>query len=299
MGFEERIDHRSYKEQGLDKEPMVHLGYEAAALERKGIKTERGDYNRAVQQRNAERAAIKTEAEYKAESSEESHSQRKLERLEQIEEELRKMREVSWRMEKPLEDIREPETPFVSELEKQLKTEKAIQHIEKMQAQQHDAANIAKHMSDLRDLYVELEVEKVSLMETHNAVKHDLPPLEYRAELLDEHIRNIDALQGRAAQLQEVRRNLSLFEFKKKKDADEKIRRAEQEIIKAQEFFGKRFHIDPAQAHEELRRLHEEIRMKKDDLNTKQILVQTIREKQEKLELEPVNINFYGITQVV
>jgi len=246
LGFEERIDHRSYREQGLDREPMVHLGYEAAALEStRGIKTERGDHNREVQRRNEERAVIKTEAE----SAEEPHSQRKLEGLGQIEEELRKMREVSWRMEKPLEDIMEPETPFVSELEKQLKSEKAIQHIEKMQAQQHDAANIAKHMSDLRDLYVALEVEKISLIERHNAVKPEVSPLEYRAELMDEHIKNIDTLQGRAAQLQEVRLNLNLLEFKGKKEVDEKIRQSEQEIIKAQEFFGKRFHIDPRPSH--------------------------------------------------
>ncbi|MDR2699424.1 MAG: MobA/MobL family protein, partial [Nitrososphaerota archaeon] len=53
--LDERIDHRSYKSCGIDKEPMVHLGYEAAALERKGIKTEKGNHNREVQRRNAER----------------------------------------------------------------------------------------------------------------------------------------------------------------------------------------------------------------------------------------------------
>jgi hypothetical protein len=55
LGMDERIDHRSYKEQGLDKEPMIHLGHKAAALEKKGVKTDRGNHNRAVQQRNAAR----------------------------------------------------------------------------------------------------------------------------------------------------------------------------------------------------------------------------------------------------
>jgi ATP-dependent exoDNAse (exonuclease V) alpha subunit len=31
-GREYLIDHRSYQEQGIDREPMIHLGYEAAAL---------------------------------------------------------------------------------------------------------------------------------------------------------------------------------------------------------------------------------------------------------------------------
>lgn len=51
-GLDIRIDHRSYKEQGVDRLPFIHLGHEAAALERKGIKTERGNYNREIQHRN-------------------------------------------------------------------------------------------------------------------------------------------------------------------------------------------------------------------------------------------------------
>jgi len=54
-GLAERIDHRSYKAQGIDQEPTIHLGYEAAALEKKGIRTERGDINRDIKRRNEER----------------------------------------------------------------------------------------------------------------------------------------------------------------------------------------------------------------------------------------------------
>ena len=51
-GLDIRVDHRSYKEQGVDRLPFIHLGHEAAALEKKGIRTRRGDYNREIQQRN-------------------------------------------------------------------------------------------------------------------------------------------------------------------------------------------------------------------------------------------------------
>jgi hypothetical protein len=54
-GLDERIDHRTLKAQGIDREPTIHLGHEATALERKGIKTEKGDYNREIQKRNEER----------------------------------------------------------------------------------------------------------------------------------------------------------------------------------------------------------------------------------------------------
>jgi hypothetical protein len=55
-GLDVRIDHRSYKEQGIDREPTIHLGHEAWALEKKGVRTRKGDYNREVERRNRERA---------------------------------------------------------------------------------------------------------------------------------------------------------------------------------------------------------------------------------------------------
>ena len=46
-------ENRSFKEQGIEREPEVHLGSAASALERKGIKTERGNINRAISARNS------------------------------------------------------------------------------------------------------------------------------------------------------------------------------------------------------------------------------------------------------
>lgn len=46
------IDHRSLKDQGLEREPTIKMGMAASALERKGIKTDRGDINREVAKYN-------------------------------------------------------------------------------------------------------------------------------------------------------------------------------------------------------------------------------------------------------
>ena len=46
-------EHRSFKEQGLDIEPQVHLGEKVSALERAGVKSIRGDINRDIIARNA------------------------------------------------------------------------------------------------------------------------------------------------------------------------------------------------------------------------------------------------------
>lgn len=54
-GIEQRIDHRTLKEQGVDREPSVHMGPAAAWRERNGLETDRGMVNRAREARNAER----------------------------------------------------------------------------------------------------------------------------------------------------------------------------------------------------------------------------------------------------
>lgn len=44
----ERVDHRSHERRGIEVAPTVHLGPAAAAMERRGIETERGGINRLV-----------------------------------------------------------------------------------------------------------------------------------------------------------------------------------------------------------------------------------------------------------
>lgn len=48
IGLSDRIDHRSYKRQGIDKIPSVHLGVAAFQMEQRGIKTRKGDLNRQI-----------------------------------------------------------------------------------------------------------------------------------------------------------------------------------------------------------------------------------------------------------
>lgn len=54
-GFAPTLDHRSYEDQGIDLEPQKHLGPDATAKERRGERTAKGDFNRAVKDRNQNR----------------------------------------------------------------------------------------------------------------------------------------------------------------------------------------------------------------------------------------------------
>lgn len=52
-GHEERIDHRSHADRGLDEQPTIHEGVVARALEKKGIVSDRCELNRQIKADNA------------------------------------------------------------------------------------------------------------------------------------------------------------------------------------------------------------------------------------------------------
>ncbi len=51
--IDERIDHRSHAERGLDEQPTVHEGVDARAMERKGFVADRCELNRQIKADNA------------------------------------------------------------------------------------------------------------------------------------------------------------------------------------------------------------------------------------------------------
>lgn len=53
LSFNQRIDHRSYKRQGVDLEPTIHEGYRARKMEQAGFVSDRCEYNRIVKAINA------------------------------------------------------------------------------------------------------------------------------------------------------------------------------------------------------------------------------------------------------
>ena len=61
-GHPDRVDHRSLKQQGIEREPTKKEGPHVRDMERKGIRTDRGDENRAVHRRNAEKERYLEEA---------------------------------------------------------------------------------------------------------------------------------------------------------------------------------------------------------------------------------------------
>lgn len=59
IGVKDRVDHRSLKKQGLERLPTRHEGYIVRAMEKRGIKTERGNLNREILENNKKLDLIK------------------------------------------------------------------------------------------------------------------------------------------------------------------------------------------------------------------------------------------------
>ena len=244
-GLDARLDHRSYHEQGLDREPMVHMGHKAWALEKKGVKTDRGNYNREVQRRNAEREG----REIVHESSEDEGGEAPPERQKDPREgrEAEKTRVLLECLRKQREDAENGQG--AKDIKGLLKDKKAAQTVENVVADMREQQRIAK-----------LEKERHTPQGDDSGDMQGLALLRVRAKEISKHIEVIERWQGEAADLQEFRQDLYFWNVGQKNAVDEKIRQAEQEITQAQDFFKKCFHIDYSQAHAELRRVHEEIR---------------------------------------
>lgn len=52
-GLMDRIDHRSYADQGIDKIPQIHEGPNVRKMEKRGIKTDKGNLNRWIKEVNS------------------------------------------------------------------------------------------------------------------------------------------------------------------------------------------------------------------------------------------------------
>jgi hypothetical protein len=68
------VEHVSFEQRGLDKEPTKHLGPAASEMERRGVQTDRGELNRQIEARNA--------------AAEKLHQDRKIVDIQQAREEL-------------------------------------------------------------------------------------------------------------------------------------------------------------------------------------------------------------------
>ncbi len=93
----ERVDHRTLKAQGIDREPTRHLGVAASSMERRGVRSLRGDENRRRSENHAakELAALQ-KIENGVEAARERHAFRKQRAAENAERQRRERSARFW-----------------------------------------------------------------------------------------------------------------------------------------------------------------------------------------------------------
>jgi hypothetical protein len=117
-GHPQRVDHRSLKDQGIDREPTTHVGPDASEMERRGIDTDRGDQNREIKNANDNIDLLKKELAGIEERLAELKRQQAAEMAERMQRSLKTVRAVNaaWEPGAPRqapasERAPEPETP--------------------------------------------------------------------------------------------------------------------------------------------------------------------------------------------
>ncbi|WP_333616365.1 MobQ family relaxase [Bacteroides pyogenes] len=163
-GHTERIDHRSYARQGIDKIPTVHLGVAAFQMEKRGIRTERGNLNREIEVTNR--------------------------RLRQLKARISKLQ--SWLK----EEATKTETPTLADVIQWilLKREQAGKQsryttIHNLKA----AANMLNFLTanSIKDMDG-LEEKVMDMYDEQRSISEKLKPIDRRLKTLDEHISNAE-----------------------------------------------------------------------------------------------------------
>lgn len=83
-----RVDHRSFADRGIDREPTQHMGARAHGMEQRGERSRIGDENRQRDERNADRAGLYREAHvinFELERFRRQHEQTATERAQSLE----------------------------------------------------------------------------------------------------------------------------------------------------------------------------------------------------------------------
>lgn len=249
-----RIDHRSYKEQGLDIIPMVHLGG-AAKLESRGILTNRGTINREVRMINMryqkgleelekELAALKKQRLNAAQSLQQD-SEIKLQGSVRNPSRNDEFETRNWQRSGGLERV-EP----VQAKEEELTVSKAIQDpnrtdstVRNSSAHTRSAEEIATRMADLKAFYIRCEKEIQSQNDLANRTRSEKQQLGSTAEAMTERADNIHRLDSKISGLQEKRQQLGLFASKDKKAIDEQIQSLQKSKQQAIHTFEKEYGV--------------------------------------------------------
>jgi len=266
-GLDERIDHRTLKEQGLDREPTIHLGHKAAALAKKGIRTQRGDYNRKITRRNEIRV-ISEEMIDLQQRQELMQIRLNMMQMQQQQMEMQQQQhEIMQKLERIIETTQSGEEIAPNELVTKLKTANRVSELPKSSAMsdsqpttpqtQYDEPGVvkrAKRSAKVRGIHIALDRELRVLRAERVEDEKEIRRLDVRIEKNDEDAKNIRTLNDRLVQLQAEHQILRVLELKRKREIDKEIKLVEGDIRAAEYYFRENYGVTPNEASVDIER---------------------------------------------
>jgi len=224
-----RVDHRSFEDQGIKKIPTKHEGQTVRAMEKKGIETEIGSYNRQVEIANKQIELINSQIAVLERSLEDNRIESKVKKRETLKIDIKLPEELN--RENQIELVRN----FVQEnfTDKKIRADVAIY---KKQDEKQHVQMIINTRAINKDGLIENWVKEIN-------------------KILEKEFKNIKDLQERQKQfikyyaeirqLEIKREGLKFFQIKKKKVIDEKIKEINQLKASDIESLNQIYKIEP------------------------------------------------------
>lgn len=168
-GHQERINHKSYEKQGIEKIPTIHLGVTAHNMEKKGIVTDRGNINREIKQSNIWLERLKTEALEVAKQVKDfgfSFARYVKQSLEKTQEKKEQQQEETKKKDSIFKDLVQEKTLNARRIARQQENERLQEKIRKELEQRRLIEKARKTDEMIRTLQPELKDEQVKELRT-------------------------------------------------------------------------------------------------------------------------------------
>jgi hypothetical protein len=238
--IKDRVDHRSFEDQGIEKIPTKHEGQAVRAMEKKGIETEIGSYNRQAEIANKQIQLLKRQIAVLEMNLEYDRIENKVKKREALKMDIKLPEELN--REKQIELVRN----FVQEnfTDKKIRADVAIYN--KQDEKQHVQIIIntrAINKDGLRENWAKainkiLEKENIKKFEDNPNPKDHIADLQERRTQLINH-------DAKLMRLKEEREDLKFYQIMQKKVIDEKIKEINQLKASDIESLNKNHKIKP------------------------------------------------------
>jgi len=312
-GLAERIDHRTLKEQGIDREPTIHMGHAATALERQGIHTKKGDYNREIKRRQTENlacgVAITTPECGVTKLTNIERAKKEAEFLKEIHEEIREMHQNLKALQQQIAAASSEPEP--NETITKLKTANRVNELpesltisdnqqsppprypEMMYNENLSVVKMGQRSAKLRGVQLTTAKDLRVLRGEREEDQQEIQRLAFRIKKIGEDAKNIQTLNAQLTQLQAEYRSLRNFlDWKHKRELKREIKRAEGDIRAALFYFDKNYHIAPDKAPVEIALMQEQKQKIESALDTRNIQIAKLAGKLHVIEQVRRNHNF-------